>query len=80
MKTTLPEQTTFDDATEADNLDNGIKAYKKSDYIQALELLYPILESRNLTFLVLTFPLLPTLIIQHEFKRYIRKPIKNTIT
>jgi TPR repeat protein len=48
MKTMLPEQTTFDDATEADNLENGIKAYKKSDYIQALELLYPIAEKGNI--------------------------------
>jgi len=48
MKTMLPEQMVFEDATGADSLENGIKAYKKSDYIQALELLCPIAEKGNI--------------------------------
>lgn len=48
MKTILPEQMAFEDATGADSLENEIKAYKKSDYIQALELLCPIAEKGNI--------------------------------
>jgi TPR repeat protein len=48
MKTMLPEQMAFEDTTGADSLENGLKAYKKSDYIQALELLCPIAEKGNI--------------------------------